>query len=153
MLEDTILENNIRKKVVDNPYMKMLDMEFLEIGKGYAKGRIKLQPKHLNPYGSVHGGCLYSLADSVSGTAASTYGSLVSTITGTMNFIRPAMHTQYITCTATEVRQGKSVSVYNIEIVNDEGVLLENGTFTFYMLSGKPEVKDPFNSQAEEKLS
>ena len=73
MLEDTILENNIRKKVVDNPYMKMLDMEFLEIGKGYAKGRIKLQPKHLNPYGSVHGGCLYSLADSVSGTAASTY--------------------------------------------------------------------------------
>ena len=57
-----------------------------------------------------------------------------------MNFIRPAIHTRYITCTATEVRQGKTVSVYNVEIVNDDGVLLENGTFTFYMLSQKPEV-------------
>lgn len=144
MLQDRELEGNLRKQLVDNAYMQMLDMEFMEIGKGYAKGRIRLQPKHLNPYGSVHGGCLYSLADSVGGTAASTYGSPVSTITGTMNFIRPAMHTQYITCTAHEVRQGKSVSVYSIEIVDDDGVLLENGSFTFYMLSQKPVVEHPF---------
>ena len=80
MLEDTILEENLRKELVDNDYMRMLDMEFLEIRPGYAMGRIRLKQKHLNPYGSVHGGCLYSLADSVAGTAASTYGSPVSTI-------------------------------------------------------------------------
>ena len=49
-----------------------IELEILEKRPGYAKGQIVLRPWHLNVLGIVHGGVLFSLADSVSGTAACT---------------------------------------------------------------------------------
>lgn len=45
--------------VEKNEYMKNLQIEMLEIERGYVKGRLMVSDKVLNPYGSVHGGCLF----------------------------------------------------------------------------------------------
>lgn len=131
------IKERLLQKVHDDQYIKMIGMEFTELGRGYAKSRMKVSPGICNPYNSVHGGCLFSLADITSGYAACTYGNYASTISGNMNYIRPAMDTAYIYCNATVIRQGKQVSVYNVELFNDNGDLLENGTFTFYTLNTK----------------
>lgn len=124
----------ITETLVQNEYVKYLGLELLELGQGYAKARMPYSDKLVNPYGSVHGGVLYSFADIVAGTAACTYGNYSSTIDGSMNFVRPAMNTRYVTCEAFEVRQGRQVSVYRAELFNDDGLLMETGTFTFYMM-------------------
>ena len=54
-----------------------------------------------------------------------------------MNFINPAMNTKYVYCEAKKVRQGKKISLYNVELFDDNNKILENGSFTFYMLSKK----------------
>ena len=59
------------------------------------------------------------------------YGHYVSTISGNMNYIKPAMNTNYIYCIGEVVRQGKQISVYNIELSDDNGNILETGSFTF----------------------
>lgn len=58
----------------DNIYVQNLKIELVDMSLGYVKGKMMVTEDVLNPYGSVHGGCLYSLADIVSGIAACTYG-------------------------------------------------------------------------------
>lgn len=132
-----ISNNELKQIMKENQYMQALDMELIELEPGYAKGRMKVSPKLHNPYGSVHGGALYSLADVISGFAACSYGTFASTISGNMNFIKPAIKTQYVTCEASEVRQGHQVSVYEVTLTNDNQEVLETGTFTFYMMKDK----------------
>lgn len=130
-------ENTIKEAFKKNEFINLLGMELLEINEGYAKGKIEIKPHHTNLYGSVHGGCLFSLADTVAGIAACTYGNYSSTISGNMNYLKPAINTKNIYCIATVSRQGKSISVYNVEIINDNKEIIQTGSFTFYMLSKK----------------
>lgn len=134
-------ENKIHARLMemihDNHYMQMLGIEITDLKKGYAKGRMKYCNELKNPYGSLHGGSLYSLADVISGTAACTGGRYASTVSGNMNFIRPAMATEYVYCTAREVRQGKQLAVYDVVLTDDNEEVLENGSFTFFLMEDK----------------
>ena len=78
---------------------------------------------------------LYSLADIVSGIAACTYGKFSSTIDGTMTYIAPAMNTEYLICEGMEIRQGKKVSLYEANIYDDKGQLVDKARFSFYMMN------------------
>ena len=132
-----MIEKIIEKITKENNYIKNLGIELVEYREGYAKGKMKVTENNINPYGSVHGGALYSLADTIAGFAAASYGTYASTVSGNMNFINPAMNTKYVYCEAKKVRQGKKISLYNVELFDDNNKILENGSFTFYMLSKK----------------
>lgn len=132
-----MIEKIMEKITKENNYIKNLGIELVEYREGYAKGKMKVTENNINPYGSVHGGALYSLADTIAGFAAASYGTYASTVSGNMNFINPAMNTKYVYCEAKKVRQGKKISLYNVELFDDNNKILENGSFTFYMLSKK----------------
>jgi len=133
------MEENIKaylyQMVQDNEYMKMLGIELLEVDEGYANGRIYIEDKLLNPNKTVHGGCLYSLADIIAGIAASSYGKKVCTVSGNMNYVNPAYDTKYVYCEATEVRQGNHLGVYDVRLTNDKNGVIETGSFTYYNLN------------------
>ena len=119
----------------DNIYVQNLKIELVDMSLGYVKGKMMVTEDVLNPYGSVHGGCLYSLAEIVSGIAACTYGKFSSTIDGTMTYIAPAMNTEYLICEGIEIRQGKKVSLYEANIYDDKGQLVDKARFSFYMMN------------------
>lgn len=125
-----------------NPFAKYMGMELIEVEQGFAKGRVRLDRQLTNVYGGMHGGCAYALADTLAGIAAATYGSYVTTVNGTMNYLLPISDTSYVYCEAKVVRQGNSVGVYETVIKNDAGELLCNGTFTYYKLKMPMEEKD-----------
>lgn len=130
--------NEIEKKAElmkfldNNEYIKHLGIEILEMRQGYGKARMPYKNDVLNPYMSIHGGVLYSFADIVAGTTAAMEGQFATTVNGNMNFLEPAMNTEYITCEAKCVRSGRNLVVYNVEIRDDENKLLDDGSFTFY---------------------
>lgn len=126
------IRQTMEKVINENEYMQMLKIELLELKEGYAKARMSYQDMVLNPYGMIHGGALYSLADITAGTAACTNGHYVTTVSGSMNFMRPAVHTKYVYCTATEIRCGSHLLVYDIKIQDDNDVILQNGSYTFF---------------------
>lgn len=121
--------------VHQNPFMQDLKIEILEMERGYVKGKLFVTDKILNPYGSVHGGCLYSLADITAGLAACTYGVYSSTIDGSMDYILPAIGTEYIICEAKEIRQGTHVSQYEAQLYDDKEQLVDRARFSFYMMN------------------
>ncbi|WP_294407154.1 PaaI family thioesterase [uncultured Clostridium sp.] len=137
MNNDQLITETLLKTIHDDIYIKMLGIEIITISTGYAKSRMKVTREICNPYNSVHGGCLFSLADITAGYASCSYGNYVSTVSGNMNYIKPAMNTQYIYCVGQVVRQGKQISVYNVELSDNDGNILETGSFTFFTLNKK----------------
>lgn len=72
-----------------NDFRKKIEMEITEARPGYAVGEIVLKPWHMNILGIVHGGVLYSLADTVGGTAAMTGRDYaVPTVDGTIHYLK-----------------------------------------------------------------
>lgn len=122
------------KTVTENEYMQFLGIELLDLQDGYALGRMKYAKNICNPYQMVHGGGLYSFADTVAGTAACMAGRYVTTVSGTMNFLLPAQDTEYVYCEAKQLRQGNRMAVFSVRITNDEKELIDSGEFTFYRL-------------------
>ena len=125
--------------IEENSFAKTIGLEMLELREGYAEGRIPVKEESKNPLGTMHGGCLYSLADIVSGTAATLRGNYVTTVSGEFSFLRPAADTQYVTAKAQEIRFGKNLAVYRVDLVDDAGTVLDIATFTFFVLGKKIE--------------
>ena len=107
-----------------------------DVQPGYGEGVLHVQPTSRNPHGTVHGGCLYTLADTVAGSAACARGASCVTVSGTMEFLRPASGAQ-IHCVATPKKEGRTLSVMQVVLTDDSDVTVATGTFTFYMIEPK----------------
>lgn len=121
--------------IEQNSFAAHIGIELLDVGEGYAKGRIYLKETYTNIYGGMHGGCTYSLADTLAGIAAASYGKYVTTIDGSMNYLLPVKDTEFVYCEAKAVRQGGTIGVYETAITNDTGDVLCTGSFTYYRLN------------------
>lgn len=121
----------------ENRFGNLVGMTIAEASDGYARGELKVRPEHLNPLGTVHGGCLYTLADSIGGTASATRGTITPTVSSDMHFLNAARDTDTLICEAREVKRGRTISVYAIEIRSDSGKLIADGTFTYFNVGKK----------------
>lgn len=101
---------------------------------GYAKGYMDIRQDHLNPLNTVHGGCLYTLADTIGGNASATYGTITPTVSGDLHFIRAATAEMgRIWCEAQVIHHGRTLAEYQVSILGpDEKTLLATGIFTYF---------------------
>ena len=118
-----------------NDFRKKIEMEITEARPGYAVGEIVLKPWHMNILGIVHGGVLYSLADTVGGTAAMTGRDYaVPTVDGTIHYLKAGKNTSKIIARAQEIQNGYAFSVCECKIYDDKETLLASATMTYYHL-------------------
>ena len=104
---------------------------------GYAEGVLDVRPTSMNPHGTVHGGCLYTLADTVAGTAACARGGVgCVTVNGTLEFLRPATGPR-ILCVATPKKEGRTLSIMQVALTDTEERVVATGTFTFFLTERK----------------
>lgn len=118
----------------DMGFMKDIGLKSLEIGEGYAKSEVVIEPRHINPIGSVHGGVLYTIADAVGGTAAVSRGKMVTTLSGSMNYLRPAINCKKVIGESREIKVGKNVCVYEVMLRDETGKELALATMTYYYM-------------------
>jgi len=114
-------------------FIKEMGIELLELREGYAKGRVIIEDKHLNPMGTVHGGLIFGLTDTIGGRAAMTTGYFVVTLNSSISYLNPAPSTTaYIEAEANVVRDGRTTAVYDVIVRTAEGVDVSKATVTFY---------------------
>lgn len=118
-------------------FPKDLGMRFQELNLGYARVEMPVEDRLSNIYGMVHGGVLYTLLDTSSGFAVRTYGDRVVTLNGSVNYLRAGKDTQKLVCQSRVVKKGRGTAVVSAEVFDDEGELLANGSFTFYILKNQ----------------
>ncbi len=106
---------------------------------GLCEGELTTGPDSFNPHGTVHGGALATLADTVSGVCACSRGGSCVTAGSSMEFLRPATGPRLL-CRATPKKLGHTLSVVQFSITDEEGTPVATGTFTFFMLWNLPPV-------------
>lgn len=114
-------------------YLQSNDMHIVEVKEGYAKVEMIIDEQILNVHGFVHGGALYSLADTAAGAASFATGRDSVTLSGTINYIKPGKGGKLIGI-AQEISAGRTTGVYEVFIFNDAEVLLSRATFTMFFL-------------------
>lgn len=118
-------------------FTKDMGIKILSISKGYAKASIEVNENHLNPGNSVHGGCIFTLADTVGGVAAWSRGNYVVTTSSNITYLNPALESKKLTAIAKEIKFGKTILVYDVEIWDDKERLIAKATNSYYNLGKK----------------
>ena len=93
--------------------------------------RLDIRPESRNPWGMVHGGALYTLADDAAGSAAHSDGRHYVTQHGDLHFLDNRARGT-IRAAGRVRRRGQSTVLVDVEITDEGGALLATGTFTYF---------------------
>lgn len=115
-------------------FTEMLGVRFLVREMGYAKSEMEILPCHMNVLGIIHGGCLFTLADTTSGASSLGRGGRVTTVNGSINYLKAGKNTKKLVAEAREVKYGRTLSVCDCKIFDDKDNLLATTTMTFFHL-------------------
>lgn len=125
------LEMKTRERVQANAFMLHNHIELESVEQDRAVFRLTIRPESKNPYGMVHGGAIYTLADNATGAAAHTDGRFYVTQTSSLHFLRN--QSQGTVRAEAHVRhRGHSTVLTAVDITGDDGRLIATGEFTFF---------------------
>ncbi|MEX3007077.1 PaaI family thioesterase [Hoeflea sp. TYP-13] len=120
---------------MSHPYADLIGFEIVDQSPGESRLEVPVRRELLNPHNVVHGGVLYSLADT--GMGAALYpmldeGKACATINCAINYFRPVMSGS-IACVSTVINKGRTIATLESEIWN-EGKLaaMAHGQFSIF---------------------
>lgn len=128
------------------PVAKLLGMRLASAGPGLATFVMRVDERHHNPMGSVHGGVLGDLADAAMGVAViSTLGpdETFTTIEFKINFLRPVF-AETLRCHARVDSRGKTVVYAVADVLNEEGKAVAKAVSTNLIVK-RPGDSDAFH--------
>jgi acyl-CoA thioesterase len=118
-----------------HPFGDLIGLKFTKLEKGYSQCTLEVVDKLLNPHKVVHGGVMYSMADTGMGAAAYTNlgkNELCATIEIKINYFK-AVKAGMLTCNTKVIHQGKKIVTMDSEIINDEQIVAKAlGTYSIF---------------------
>ena len=130
------------KATRNHGFIKAIGFDLAEVREGYARGELEITPEHANPIGSVHGGVIFSMADSVGGAAASSYNRWVTSVSGNINYLNPAMNCKKLIAESREIKNGKKIYVCEVTITDEAGRVIAVSTMTYFCLEKKGKIDE-----------
>jgi len=115
-------------------------IEIIDIGKGYARTQVHIEPRHLNAGGGVQGGVLFTLADLAFAAATNSHGTLTVTTTANITFVRGAK-AGIITAEAHELVNHRHLPFCEVHVTDESGNLLAIFTASGYRKEGVAAIK------------
>jgi acyl-CoA thioesterase len=118
-------------------FQQLLGLDIYERKDGASRARIQVTPDHMNPHGVVHGGVLYSMADSGMGAALYTHleeDESCATIELKMVYIA-GVAGGMLDCETKVLNKGKRVAFLESEVRNGDRLVAKAlGTFAIFPL-------------------
>jgi acyl-CoA thioesterase len=123
-----------------HPFGDLIGLKFTKLEKGFSQCTLEVIAKLLNPHKVVHGGVLYSMADTGMGAAAYTYldkKELCATIEIKINYFK-AVKAGLLTCDTRVIHQGKKIVTLDSEIYNEGEIVAKAiGTYSKFKIKEK----------------
>ena len=121
-----------------NPFGELIGLEFEEFGDGRSRCTLEVTAELLNPHGVVHGGAIYSMADT--GMGAALYSDieedeLCTTIEIKITYLR-AVRSGRLVCDTRVLNRTRKVAALESEI-RSGGELVAKASGTFYVYDSK----------------
>ena len=130
-----MIMNDLHNRVVEHmlehdKFSEWLGIKMLCITEGYSKIKMIIRDEMTNGFHVVHGGVIFSLADSAFAFACNNRNNLSLALETNISFLKQVNVGDELTAEAKEIHNGKSTGVYSITILNqnDQQVALFKGT-------------------------
>ena len=118
-----------------NPFGDLIGLQFVKCEGGQSRSTLEVEPRLLNPHGVVHGGVLYSMADTGMGGAMYTVmekEELCATIEIKITYFK-AVRSGTLVCDTRIISRGKRVAALESEITSDGRLVAKaSGTFSVF---------------------
>ena len=116
-----------------HPFGDLIGLTFTKLDKGYSQCTLNIEKKLMNPHGFLHGGIMYSMADT--GMGAALYSLLeenesCATVEIKIAYFKP-VNNGILVCNTKVIHKGRNISALESEIVNSEKLVAKaSGTFS-----------------------
>jgi acyl-CoA thioesterase len=109
----------------DRASTELLGMEVVEMSEGNAVVTMTVRPDMLNGHAIIHGGLVFTLADTAFAMACNVEGSVTVSSGAEITFFAPAHSGDILTATARlRSTRGRS-GIYDVEVRNESGLIAE----------------------------
>jgi acyl-CoA thioesterase len=120
-----------------HPFGDFIGLNFTKFEKGFSQCIINVNERLFNPHQVLHGGVLYSMADTGMGGALYSFldqNETCATIELKINYFK-AVKSGKLVCNTHVIHKGKKIGVMESEILNDEQLVAKAiGTFSIFKI-------------------
>ena len=115
--------DTIKRFFKKDKFAERANIKLLSVAPGQARAKMTLHPHHLNGYGTVQGGAIFTLADFAFAAASNSHGNVAVAINVSITFMK-AGTTGTLWADAREVSKNFKLGSYTVEVKDDEGELV-----------------------------
>ncbi len=133
---------DLRHFFKNDRFAERANIELLSLSPGYARAKMTLHPHHLNGYGTVQGGAIFTLADFAFAAASNSHGTVAVAINVSITFMKAAK-TGALWAEAREISRNFKLGSYTVEVKDDAGEMVALFQGLAYRKSEKKPVSSP----------
>ncbi len=104
-------------------FAERANIELVSLLPGHARAKMTLHPHHLNGYGTVQGGAIFTLADFAFAAASNSHGTVAVAVNVSITFMKAA-RTGTLWAEAKEISKNFKLGSYTVEVKDDAGELV-----------------------------
>jgi acyl-CoA thioesterase len=118
-----------------NPFGELIGLNFTKSGEGFTRGVLEVNEKLFNPHNVLHGGAIYTMADTGMGGAVYSClkpDELCATVEIKIVYLSPVTSGR-VTCDTKLVHRGKTIALLESEVWNGERLVAKaTGTYSIF---------------------
>lgn len=95
-------------------------IELMEVSAGRAKVCMRIEGRHKNSHATVHGGVIFTLADTAFALASNTHGIPAAAINAHISYVKSAT-TGTLYAEAVESSLSPKIATYSVTVTDDKG--------------------------------
>ena len=122
----------IEKRNNEGGYSEHTGIIITKVEEGLAEAKIEVGAEHYNAMMTIHGGTIFTLADTVGGVAARSYGYNVTTVNANIEYLNAGENVETLYAYAKTISKGNKVYRIQIDIYDQVKHHLSTGFFTYY---------------------
>ena len=115
--------DTVKRFFKNDKFAERANIELLSVSPGQARAKMTLHRHHMNGYGTVQGGAIFTLADFTFAAASNSHGTVAVAINVSITFMKAAA-TGTLWAEAREVSKNFKIGSYVVEVKDDQGDLV-----------------------------
>jgi len=127
---------SVERYFKNDRFAERANIELLSVSPGQARAKMTLHPHHLNGYGTVQGGAIFTLADFAFAAASNSHGTVAVAVNVSITFMKAAT-TGTLWAEAREISRNFKLGSYTVEVKDDQGDLVAHFQGMVYRKSEK----------------
>jgi acyl-CoA thioesterase len=135
---DEQFHEQLKQRSQEEPFARLLGLDALTVGPGYATVRMRITPGLENIFGATHGGALFALIDEAFQLACNSHGILSVALNVSITYVAAPEPGALIEASAREMYKTRRTASYACEVREHGGRLVATAQALAYRTGKEP---------------